>query len=56
MKSAILTFVYSWNPGTTLQAFALQHAVESLDSSIECFVFRHFNSRKRLPKTFLENI
>lgn len=49
MKSAILTFVYSWNPGTILQAYALQHAVESLDSSIKCIVLRHYHANRRIP-------
>lgn len=49
MKAAILTFVYSFNPGTTLQAFALQNAVESLDPSIECFIFRQRNAKRRVP-------
>ena len=54
MKAAILTFVYSYNPGTTLQAFALQKAVDSLDPSVECFIFRQWNAKRRAPLFFRE--
>lgn len=52
MKIAILTFVYSFNPGTTLQAFALQHAIESLNSGVKCFIFRQWHTKKQIPLFF----
>lgn len=49
MKIALLTFIYSYNPGTTLQAFALQKAVESLQPDIHCFILRQFHAKKGIP-------
>lgn len=48
MRIAILTFVYSKNPGTTLQAFALQHAVESLGTGIKCFIIRQWAPPRKI--------
>ena len=50
MRISILTFVYSKNPGTTLQAFALQHAVESLGTGIECFIFRQWDPPRKITR------
>lgn len=52
MNIALLTFIYSYNPGTTLQAYALQKAVESLDPEIHCFILRQFHTKKSIPLFF----
>lgn len=53
MRLVILTFVYSFNPGTTLQAFALQNAVESLGSGVDCFIFRQSIAKRYLLSLLL---
>lgn len=52
MKIAILTFICTYNPGTTLQAFALKYAIESLDKNVSCNLINHLHKRPGIPLFF----
>lgn len=49
MKTAILTFGHSYNSGTTLQAFALQKAIEKIDVGGSCDIINHWTKKPSVP-------